>query len=284
MEEVKEYIANSFWGAEDLGFSFSAAEGRSGGILTLWRTRTVSIISSFRGTCYLGTKVNWKNGVYYIVNVYSPYSLIFKRGLWAELLEMKQGFSDGEWIIGGEFNAVKRRNERVGSSIDSNASERREFADFIEGIGLVDVPCKGKIFSWYSGDGRAKSRIDRLLVSDAIVSIWGVVGQLISTRYVSDHFPVWLDIDKEDWGPKLFKFNNEWFSNNDFVSFIEKEWKELEVSGRGDYVLKEKFRLIKDKMKWWNREVFDKIDLEVEEGVRDLNISDDMDVMEVGFE
>lgn len=47
-------------------------------------------------------------------------------------------------------------------------------------------------------------------------------------------------VDKEDWGPKPFKFNNEWFKHKDFLFFIEKEWLALHVHGRGDFVLNEK--------------------------------------------
>ncbi|XP_058741814.1 uncharacterized protein LOC131614210 [Vicia villosa] len=277
LEDISETLAESFWSGDDIGYSFLASEGRSGGIVSLWRNNTVTVIAGFRGKGFLGTKVSWKNAVYYIVNIYSPCSIHLKRDLWKNLLELKQRFSDGDWIIGGDFNAVKKRRERYGRSSDSNSVERREFSDFIDGCGLVDVPCKGKKFSWYSGDGRSKSRIDRILVSDAIVSSWGVVGQFIGNRDISDHCPVWLEVDKEDWGPKPFKFNNEWFSNKDFLPFVEREWMKLDVSGRGDFVLKEKFRLIKDKLNWWNREVFGKFNLEMEEGVRDLNNLDDME-------
>lgn len=45
------------------------------------------------------------------------------------------------------------------------------------------------------------------------------------------------------------------------------------LEGIGDFVLKEKLRLLKDKLRRWNKEVFGKIDLETEEGVRDMNIA-----------
>lgn len=45
----------------------------------------------------------------------------------------------------------------------------------------------------------------------------------------------------------------------------------LIVSGRGCFVLKEKLRLLKSRLKWWNINIFDKIDLEIEEGVREMN-------------
>lgn len=44
----------------------------------------------------------------------------------------------------------------------------------------------------------------------------------------------------------------------------------MEVRGRGEFVLKEKFTLLKERLEWWNKEIFGKYNLEVEEGVRDL--------------
>ncbi|XP_058784290.1 uncharacterized protein LOC131659066 [Vicia villosa] len=82
-------------------------------------------------------------------------------------------------------------------------------------------------------------------------------------------------VDNQDWGPRPFKFNNEWFALDSFIPFVEKEWKALKVEERGDFILKEKLRLLKDKLKMWNREVFGEIDLEIEEGVRDINIADE---------
>ncbi|XP_058746484.1 uncharacterized protein LOC131619402 [Vicia villosa] len=280
MVEVSVSVAGSFWGKEECGFSFSASVGMAGGLLMLWSSKTVSILASFRGEGYLGSKVEWKGGIFYIVNVYSPCSLVLKRALWSRLLALKNLHNDGEWILGGDFNAVKNQRERVGRSMRSSNVEWRDFSDFIEGSGLMDVACKGKKFSWFSGDGKSNSRIDRFLVSDNIVRSWGVVGQLIGNRDISDHCPIWLLFDKVDWGPKPFIFNNEWFSDKNFLSFVKEEWKGMEVLGRGDFVLKEKLRLIKDRLRWWNLNIFGKVDLEVEDGVRVLNDSDDREMWE----
>ncbi|XP_058774615.1 uncharacterized protein LOC131648899 [Vicia villosa] len=277
---VSDAVARSLWGINDMEFSFAGADGSAGGLLSIWNSRTVTVLASFRGPGYLGSKVAWKGGIFYIVNIYSSCYLPLKRQLWSRLVELKNLYQDGEWILGGDFNAVKKRGERVGLSYRSSSSEWRDFSGFIEDIGLVDVPCKGKRFSWFSGDGKSKSRIDRFLVSNNIVSSWGVVGQLIGDRDVSDHCPVWLVVDKEDWGPKPFKFNNEWFSHKSFLSFVEEEWKNLKVYGRGDFVLKEKFRLLKDRLRWWAKNIFGKIDLEIEDGVRVLNDSDDREEWE----
>ncbi|XP_058783451.1 uncharacterized protein LOC131658138 [Vicia villosa] len=267
--------AKSFWNSSEIGFSFSNSLGRSGGLITLWDRNKVEVVSSFKGDGYLGTKVEWKNSFYYIVNIYSSCLLSKKKELWKKLLELQDAFKDGEWILGGDFNVIKNSSERRERTVAVNHVEMDLFSEFIDESLLEDIPCKGKKFSWFSGDGKSMSRLDRFLVSSSIVSKWGVVGQLIGDRDISDHCPVWILKDNADWGPKPFRFNNEWFSLDSFLPFVEKEWKSMKVGGRGDFILKEKLRLLKDKLRRWNKEVFGKIELDMEDGVRDLNIADE---------
>ncbi|XP_058776295.1 uncharacterized protein LOC131650610 [Vicia villosa] len=223
MTHITDVVARSFWGNSDCDYSFSESEGLSGGILILWKASSLSVVLSFREPGYLGVK---------------------------GLVDLKDKYKDGDWLIGGDFNSIKKGSERFGTSTSVNKLEWKEFSNFIEDCGLIDVPCKGKKYSWFSGDGKSKSRLDRFILDGNIVSSWGVVGQLIEQRDVSDHCPVWLIVDKEDWGPKPSKFNNEWFHNKDFMRFVEEEWKAIIVSGRGDFILKEKFRIIKGRLKW----------------------------------
>ncbi|XP_058746998.1 uncharacterized protein LOC131619984 [Vicia villosa] len=140
---------------------------------------------------------------------------------------------------------------------------------------LVDISCKGKKLSWYSGDEKFVSHIDRFHISDTIINRMHVISQNTRARDILDHCLMWLVLDNNDWGPKPFKFNNEWFLFKSFLPFLEKEWKEIKVEGRGDFVLKEKLRVLKEKLKWWNKNMFGKINLEVEENVRDINYGDD---------
>src|SRR4051812_39050041 len=72
MADVSVSVAKSFWGNEECGFSFSSSVGSGGGLLSLWNSKTVSILAIFKGEGYLGSKVYWKGGIYYILNVYSP--------------------------------------------------------------------------------------------------------------------------------------------------------------------------------------------------------------------
>lgn len=192
VSNMSDMVANSFWRSSEIGFSFSNLEGRSGGLITLWKKDNMTVISSFKGVGFLGIKVIWKEDVYYIVNVYSSCDFIKKKQLWDDLLELKKFYRNGEWIMGGDFNAIKNDRERKGRAVTINNKEADLFAEFILKSDMVDVPCKGKIFSWYIGDGNSKSRIDRFLLSRIVVNRWDVNGQLIGDKDISDHCPIWI--------------------------------------------------------------------------------------------
>jgi hypothetical protein len=85
-------------------------------MLSIWNKDLFSFKYSFTGEGFLGVCVEWKEGLLYIVNVYSPYSMSGKRKLWSDLLDFKNNNESGEWCIGGDFNSVMKPGERRGSS------------------------------------------------------------------------------------------------------------------------------------------------------------------------
>lgn len=151
------------WNNTSIRYSFSNSKGLSGGLLTLWRERDLEVIYIFKGEGYLGINVVWKIHIYYIVNVYSSCILLKKKELWGTLLDLKEAHIDGEWIFGGDFNAVKHQSERKGRTLNDNKIGMNLFVDFIEKSNLVDIPSKGKKVSWYSRYKRFTSHIDRFL-------------------------------------------------------------------------------------------------------------------------
>ncbi|XP_058755630.1 uncharacterized protein LOC131628840 [Vicia villosa] len=135
--------------------------------------------------------------------------------------------------MGGDFNATKSDGERKGSS-NGWSAESRLFADFIEESRLIDVPASDNQFSWYSGDGKVMSRIYRFLVDDSLIDRWGIMGQRIGPRSILDHCPVWIIINKENWGPEHFMVNNSWFKNKEFLPFVASEWDKIRLKGEED--------------------------------------------------
>lgn len=70
MSNIKHFAGKSFWSKENVGYSFSNANGLSGGLIILWKDGKVEVVHSFKDEGFLGVKVVWKMKVYYIVNVY----------------------------------------------------------------------------------------------------------------------------------------------------------------------------------------------------------------------
>lgn len=125
-----------------------------------------------------------------MVNVYSSCSYAHKRLLWSNLLKAKEIYADVEWMMGGDFNADSKVKERKGTSSSGRFSEMEGFSNFMENYDLIDVPCKGKIFSWYSGDGKACSRLDQFLISGDLINSSGIIGKFVGERDISDQSPV----------------------------------------------------------------------------------------------
>ncbi|XP_058762006.1 uncharacterized protein LOC131635401 [Vicia villosa] len=276
LETVDVGIVNSLWPNEKVGLSFSGSSGASGGLITIWKEGVCEVLFSFRGEGFIGIKVIHKGLPFYIVNVYSPCTLQLKRKLWKDLLQCKSYFTDGEWCIAGDFNVVVCKRERRGSGSRSRTSEMKDFAEFILHSNLIDVQCKGKRYSWFSGGGLSMSRIDRFLLSDSLILEWGISGQRIDNRDVSDHCPIWLISDFSDWGPKPFRVNDCWFEDSSFLPFVEKVWRSIKVEGRSDFILKEKLRILKSSLRIWNEEQFGKFDLDIREGIQKINLADSL--------
>ncbi|GAU35252.1 hypothetical protein TSUD_323890 [Trifolium subterraneum] len=203
--------------------------------------------NSFSGSGFLGITVEREGVIINIVNIYSPCNISGKKKLWDDLLSFKRQSGGGEWCMGGDFNVVLHTYERKGSSAHSRQGERTLFNRFVEEMELIDVQVLGKKYSWFSADGNSMSRLDRFLLSDCFI------------------------VSQDNWGPKPFRVINGWLEYPEFLAFVEKSWKGFDVHGKKAFILKEKFKLSKDCLRKWNREVFGYLDLNIEKTVKDLN-------------
>ncbi|XP_058759232.1 uncharacterized protein LOC131632500 [Vicia villosa] len=201
--------------------------------------------------------------------------MVLRRRLWAGFIDRRLKSGNEKWCLGGDFNEITSRAERLGAGGGFNLRGMEEFREFIASMGVVDIPCVGK-YSWFKDNGKSMSRIDRFLVSESLIDDWGVINQRIGNRDISDHVPINLNCGDVDWGPKPFRFNNAWINHKDFKEFICNEWAKLKIDGRGDFILFEKLKLLKANIRIWNQEVFGWIDLKVSEEATKINVLDNL--------
>jgi exonuclease III len=124
--------------------------------------------------------------------------------LWDSLTVRLQLLKGTKVCLCGDFNAIRSREERRSVSAGQFASDFSHFNAFIENNVLVDLPLGGRNFTWFKGDGKSMSRIDRFLLSEDWCLLWPNCSQIAHMQSLSDHCPLVLSVDEENWGTRPF--------------------------------------------------------------------------------
>jgi len=96
------------------------------------------------------------------------------------------------------------------------------------------------------------SRLDRFLLSEEWCLMWPNCIQIAQLRGLSNHCPIMLSVDEENWGPRPFRLLKCWQDIPGYNQFVCDKWRSFQVSGWASFVLKEKFKLIKKALKEWH--------------------------------
>lgn len=136
------------------------------------------------------------------------------------------------------------------------SSNSKRFEEFILEAGLIDVGLVGRKFTWSRLDRRCCNRIDCALVSVELCDGWGSCKLWGLPKGESDYCPIFLHDCDQNWGPKSFRFFNMWLKHPEFESFVEENWAGYWCQGWGDFVFKEKLKLLKVDIKAWISEKF----------------------------
>ncbi|KAL7243530.1 hypothetical protein ACSBR1_015848 [Camellia fascicularis] len=245
------------------------SEGLAGGLLCIWDPDVLQMKKCCSNRLFLlisGTLFNSFECA--VLNIYAPNEVGVRAQFWEYLLKLKEVFSQ-PWCMGGDFNEIRIIGERKGCSRRDKGM--RELNEFINKCEVADLPLYGRKLTWCnSGEGEKWSRIDRVLVDPKWLEVfklklWG------PPRLISDHSPHLLMEDERDWGPKPFRFQNAWFLHNKFKAFWENSWQEANFVGWAGYILLNKLKTLKAKLKIWNVEVFGNIIHKLKEAESDLH-------------
>jgi hypothetical protein len=126
------------------------------------------------------------------------------------------------------------------------------FNRFIDESFLIDLPLRGRIFTWYKVDGNTMSRVDRFLLSEEWCLTWPNSSQTAQLRGISDHCPLLLSANEENWGPRPLRMLKCWRKVPGYQNFVRDKWHSLQVDSWGGHVLKEKMKLIKGSLREWH--------------------------------
>ncbi|XP_071688956.1 uncharacterized protein [Rutidosis leptorrhynchoides] len=129
---------------------------------------------------------------------------------------------DTSWLLCGDFNEVRNEDERFNSVyIPSRAMI---FNNFISNNELIEAPLGGRKFTRVCDNGIKMSKLDRFLVCEKFINLWEDLSAIVMDRKFSDYCPILLRDKIVDFGPKPFKFFNEWLNVDGVDKVIKEAW------------------------------------------------------------
>jgi hypothetical protein len=169
----------------------------------------------------------------YVANVYGPCEVGAKKWMWDSLSLQLQSLGAKRVCVCGDFNAVRFLDERRSSRIGSHHSDHIPFSRFIDDTFLIDLPLNGHKFTWYKGGGITMSRLDRFLLSEEWCLSWPNCTQTAQLRGISDHCPLILSANEDNWGPRPLRMLKCWREVPGYQTFVRDKWQTLHVDGWG---------------------------------------------------
>lgn len=165
--------------------------------------------------------------------------------------------------------------ERKGCTRTSRGMQ--DFGSFIDKHNLMDIPIQGAKYTWISSSSiYSRSKIDRFLVSDSCDDHFPSISVNAMARPMSDHNPIILSCNIEDWGPPPWRFEGMWCLDNSILDLMAEWWNSFEVIGPPGFQLAKKFQLLKAKLRVWNRDVFGNTNRKFEWTLEQLKLLDQL--------
>lgn len=262
-ETKKEIIDNAMcqavWGDVEVSWEMQPATNIAGGIMCMWCEKSFRLHRKVSGNGFILLVGEWisESQQVHIVTIYSPCDIHNKRLLWDNVKQLKEATPGGLWSIFGDFNSIRDPDERFGSCQRASAdSSINEFNTWIDDLEVLEAPWMGRKFTWYKPNGASRNRLDRFLVSPEWLGRWPASVQTTLARNFSDHCPIILRSKAVDRNPKPFRVLDCWLSDSSFKKLVHQCWTSHQQPGWGGYVLKEKFKRLKQRMKSWNKEQY----------------------------
>lgn len=173
-----------------------------------------------------------------------------RRSFFSEVAQLKSS-CEGRWIICGDFNSIRRQEERRGKSWSAKAMAM--FNNLIKELALIDPPMCNQSFTWSNmQDKPTLARLDRFLLSTEWDQDFPLSKVEALPRITFDHCPILLSADRRTKRKKkFFRFEETWLNHEGFITKLPGWWKEGALKNSAVLTFTEKLRHCQQRIKEW---------------------------------
>ncbi|KAK8552785.1 hypothetical protein V6N12_041359 [Hibiscus sabdariffa] len=162
------------------------------GGLALWWSKDTQIKVQQYGKHYIDAKISVNGELeWFETFIYGPPYKEEKREFWEFMTNLRQANGD-RWLVIGDSNVVSSRKEKMGG-VPFNPNDARSFFDFVDIMGLIDLPISGGNFTWSnqrSDEDVILEKFDRVLCSSNWNMVFPKVVAMLDIAIGSDHAPI----------------------------------------------------------------------------------------------
>lgn len=258
-----DFFVSRWWYNNNFAWAQLNAVGSAGGLILAWDSSrfTGQHAHGEDGILAVIGKLNGINNIVGIMNVYGPRDEKNRGRLWDRIQSIINSV-DACWCIFGDFNEVRRLDERFNSNFNERSA--RVFNDFITRNNLTEIALGGRKFTRVSDDGIKFSKLDRFLVDEGFKGLWNNLSAIVMDRGESDHCPILLRNKVVNYGPKPFRFFDVWLKEADFIDIVKRAWTKDINSTTPDRIFRDRLKSVKEDLKIWSRVKFGKIDKDID--------------------
>jgi len=162
------------------------------------------------------------------------------------------------WCAIGDFNSILGSHEHRGACQPIRAP-MNEFCDWSNINNFIHLPTRGVQFTWSNGKDRhrhTERRLDRVICNQDWLNACNSLNVSTLVKHKSDYFPLLLEFDNSIQNfVSQFKFMQMWTKHKDCHRVIQEVWN-TNIVGCHMFILSQKLKLLKTKLKVWNNTVF----------------------------
>ncbi|KAK2445365.1 hypothetical protein QL285_016305 [Trifolium repens] len=189
--------------------------------------------------------------------VYASTNYLTRRKLW-NALNLLQSQYDFPWCFIGDFNVILGTHEHRGRFSPARIPIQ-DFQEWSDSSNLIHLHTRGAEFTWNngrSGNRHTEKRLDRAICNQAWLDSCCSSSVIALTRIRSDHFPLLLDLQVTATSfASQFKFQRMWSLHDDCANIVSECWNSV-VVGCPMFILTQKLKMLKTKLKVWNKTCF----------------------------